>query len=151
MAKLGRCLGIIVGASLYALLAPMTARAQGLAPQVRVILQPANAAAGDTITIFADVTVAPDIPRQDALAEDVLVTMDPAAIGINKFVTPLDSMFPLPGICAAGHVCRGKTSVVTDVYTTPGPHAITVTATDSKGRTGTGSAIITITPAVDND
>lgn len=136
---------------MYALLAPMTARAQGLAPQVRVILQPANAAAGDTITIFADVTVAPDIPRQDALAEDILVTMDPAAIGINKFVTPLDSMFPLPGICAAGHVCRGKTSVVTDVYTTPGPHTITVTATDSKGRTGTGSAIITITPAVDND
>ncbi len=115
------------------------------APTVIATAAPATVAAGDQITIYADAAIAPD-----AFGQDTTATVDPIAIGVNKFVQAIVPTSYAPARCPAGHDCFYG-YVQTDVYTTPGRHTVTVMVTDARGRTGTGTATVNFTAPRDSD
>lgn len=122
----------------------MTVAFAQTAPRVQVTVSPTTIAAGDAIVLHVDAALAADTHAQNASA-----TYDPIGIGSSTFVQRL----PPTGDCAAGHACfnTDQYALATDVYATPGPHAITVTVTDGSGRASTASATVTVTPPVDSD
>jgi hypothetical protein len=115
-------------------------------PRMTLAVVPATVRAGDDVSVYADVTVAADVAGQTTT-----VTLDPLAIGLNKFVVPMEASAYAPQSCPSGHQCYRKYALLTDVYVTPGPHTFTVTATDAKGRTTTGTVAVTVTAPQDSD
>ncbi len=115
------------------------------APKVTATVASSTVVAGDQVTIYADAAMA-----ADAFGQDSTATVDPIAIGVNKFVQAMVPTSYAPARCPGGHYCFDG-NVQTDVYTTPGRHTVTVAVTDAKGRTGTGTATINFTAPRDSD
>jgi hypothetical protein len=126
---------------LVGLAAATPAAAQGSAFTLTLGV-PSTVAAGSTVTLHADVMAPGPTP------DNLVVTFDPKAIGLNKFVTRLQD--------AGGYTCYGGrycffASLPVDVYTRPGRYPLTVIATDAGGRRVTSTVQIEVQPPVDRD
>lgn len=131
-----------------ALLLPAIAGAQS-APIVQLSVDSrSDLRAGGYVTLYADVTLAPD-----AIGQPVTATLDPKDVAPDKFVlymTSSDFATPTLGACPADHRCFLHI-VKIDVYTTPGPHAMPIAVTDAHGRTTRTSSTVLVTPPQDLD
>jgi hypothetical protein len=99
--------------------------------------------AGRWVRVTADV-VAPGVST-----DSLVVTVDPKAIGVNKFVKRLT-----PGgsacLTGGGHHCFNG-YVTIDTHAPAGRHTLTVTATDANGRRATATTQVDIARPDDRD